>query len=657
MEFASAYAYVGKREKEKYKAEVLKKRKINRKQRLVKNSSSSDSEEKLQIDLSLSESSSESLSGSGSSHDDETRQVTRADTNIIALNLGSLEIEGTTLFTGDPTFCENCQSVFSFLSILEERGSAQWWKCEFCDFENEVFMDENEIPKNESVDYILEPPIVNKVGDDESIVVFCIDTSGSMCSTSEVSSSQFKMKKKAVPNEFSQFMDGSDQYFPGQRKDVVYVSRLECVQAAVDQQLENFKQQFPNKRIVIVDFNSEVTIHDVNRKHTIAGDRLNDANYLRNAVSGLNLDLSVDALTGYDALSKTVFSLEEKGQTALGPALLISTSIASLRPGSTVVLCTDGLANIGLGAFEEASPNEMDAIEKFYVDAANEAKNNGVSVSIISIQGTTVNLEYIAKVATITNGMNDIVNPLNLSKNFNFLMENPVIATNVSVKMHLHTGLSLVNEENPINSHSCLRQIGNANHETTISFEYTKSETHDLTGKDKLPFQVQINYSRLDGAKCVRVVAKQQDVTESREMAEDNINVAVVGIHTVQQTAKLTEEGDYTKARMTSLTNKRMVKKALKKKSNIQDRELKQYNVWMAETEKIDKAIVGAQDDERAYGDAYDSNSDDSTEKEKTVNYSKKMERLKGRKARRTQQDQFSNVMHQQQKPKYSYYF
>lgn len=45
--------------------------------------------------------------------------------------------------------------------------------------------------------------------------------------------------------------------------------------------------------------------------------------------------------------------LEEKGKTALGPGLLSSLGMASKgKKGSTVVICTDGLANVGIGSME-----------------------------------------------------------------------------------------------------------------------------------------------------------------------------------------------------------------------------------------------------------------------------------------------------------------
>jgi hypothetical protein len=51
--------------------------------------------------------------------------------------------------------------------------------------------------------------------------------------------------------------------------------------------------------------------------------------------------------------------LEETGPTALGPALLTSIAMAAEgAPGSTVILCTDGLANVGLGTFDDVFSEE-----------------------------------------------------------------------------------------------------------------------------------------------------------------------------------------------------------------------------------------------------------------------------------------------------------
>lgn len=47
-------------------------------------------------------------------------------------------------------------------------------------------------------------------------------------------------------------------------------------------------------------------------------------------------------------------ALEETGPTALGPAILTAIGLAGEgAPGSSVIVCTDGLANIGLGGFDD----------------------------------------------------------------------------------------------------------------------------------------------------------------------------------------------------------------------------------------------------------------------------------------------------------------
>jgi hypothetical protein len=52
-------------------------------------------------------------------------------------------------------------------------------------------------------------------------------------------------------------------------------------------------------------------------------------------------------------------SLEETGPTALGPGVLTAIALAGEgAPGSTVIVCTDGLANVGLGSFEDLITEE-----------------------------------------------------------------------------------------------------------------------------------------------------------------------------------------------------------------------------------------------------------------------------------------------------------
>ncbi len=82
-------------------------------------------------------------------------------------------------------------------------------------------------------------------------------------------------------------------------------------------------------------------------------------------------------------------ALEETGPTALGPAVLTAIGLAGEgAPGSSVVICTDGLANVGLGNFEGVySEEDNQKVDDLYIKIGEYAKSKGVSVNIVSIEG------------------------------------------------------------------------------------------------------------------------------------------------------------------------------------------------------------------------------------------------------------------------------
>jgi hypothetical protein len=117
-------------------------------------------------------------------------------------------------------------------------------------------------------------------------------------------------------------------------------------------------------------------------------------------------------------IAQKLFALEDKGATALGPALLASVGVAAQKPGSKVILCTDGLANIGLGSMDTDDGANEEEAEAFYRRVAAYAKDNGVIINVISIKGTTCSMENLGILADTTGGQVDIVDPLELTKKF-----------------------------------------------------------------------------------------------------------------------------------------------------------------------------------------------------------------------------------------------
>lgn len=77
--------------------------------------------------------------------------------------------------------------------------------------------------------------------------------------------------------------------------------------------------------------------------------------------------------------------MEEGGQTALGPAMLVAITMASKVPGSKVVMCTDGLANIGLGNLDSESADQHAEASDFYSQLGEKAKQNGFVQTLLSV--------------------------------------------------------------------------------------------------------------------------------------------------------------------------------------------------------------------------------------------------------------------------------
>ena len=95
----------------------------------------------------------------------------------------------------------------------------------------------------------------------------------------------------------------------------------------------------------------------------------NAEDLLREAERELNQELKPVSETKA-RLTERVYDLEEGGQTALGPAVLLALNIAAKRRGSKLVICTDGLANRGLGNLELAQEEKVG--EEVKMDALNQ---------------------------------------------------------------------------------------------------------------------------------------------------------------------------------------------------------------------------------------------------------------------------------------------
>lgn len=609
------------------------------------------------------------------------RKFRRADTNIVSLRFDTLK-KPSTMHAGEVIQCSSCEAIMSNISKIEDDGPDKVWKCEFCGNRNLVDIEEEEKPGADDVTYLIEAALsttaIGSSGRDESIVVFCIDVSGSMTITTEVPGHQ-KLRGSATLRRLRRenTMEGM-QRLPSEARNITYISRLQAVQAAVDHQLGEMAREFPHRRVALITFSSEVSVigDGTGEVVTVSGQKLTDREELSKVGSELTLPRSIREVRA--SLGEKIFGLEEGGATALGPAIIVALSLASRQPGSKVILCTDGKSNEGVGKVENLQETDP-APDDFYEDIAATANSKGVLVSVVTISGTDCKLIQLGKLANNTGGQVNIVDPLKLTEEFSNVLADRIIATSVVATFIVHKDLYIGKEENAAFREQ--REIGNVNSDHEISFEFGlrrrktkdqaakpnpldrisevstsvedkaassrpsssdndgKTEAAMDTGTDmpsgsgtgeggasaqeerskaaddipsEVPFQVQITYTDVDGTKALRVLTQKKPVTRDREVAERDVDLNVLALHTERRSSELALMGDYTASRGVALMNQRLGWRSSHNSTDESRR--KMYRRVFSRVQTVENTVSDKQKQElRTYGRTH---SDDEEEEE-----------------------------------------
>jgi hypothetical protein len=278
-----------------------------------------------------------------------------------------------------------------------------------------------------------------------------------------------------------------------------------------------------------------------------------------------------------------------------------------------IVLCTDGLANVGLGSvdddapaptapLEEGAPSAESAAEAFYRRVGEFAASKGVTIDVLGIEGDGCNLETLGALAEATGGDVTQVNPTNVTKNFSSILSKKILATHVSVTLLLHAGMAFRYQDG-VTGNKLFKDIGNVTEESQFSFEYSTRPSHEcapglLTGLTELPFQVQIRYTRLNGMQCVRVISRSQAVTEDRYAAEREMQTRVVAGHAAQQAAVTAQKGAYHASRVTGHAYNSLLARNMRDE---EDRTV--YRTWAQHQVQMDDMLGDEEREEEAvYG-------------------------------------------------------
>ncbi|XP_030635089.1 circularly permutated Ras protein 1 [Chanos chanos] len=452
----------------------------------------------------------------------------KANVNVVSLSVGSLVdiYKASSIKCNQkPVRCENCGAIMtSSASNLQNHQNVTVWNCEFCDGENVFSQTETgglrpslRPPTGRDVLYIDEDWDGDYENLEDMLVVFCVDISGSMSVTSEVAA-------------------GNSMRSP------TYVSRLQGVQDALQRALSSLLQTSPHRRVALVTFNDEVTVYGdgTGVPLSLRDWALVDYDHLQ--AQGEKYNTPHCIAETFQSLSQKVKELREHGATSLGPAALISVAMASKFTGSKVIICTDGRANIGLGQLEQENSHAPPQSPYFYSQLANYAAEKGVIVSVMTFEGEDCRLAEVGRLADHTGGRINIVNTGTVATEIQTALADNVLATNVVATLLAPDGVYFPYEEE---NHKLVREIGNVTEgvEVTFQFAVRQARVESFQRRDRIPFQLQLDFRTRDLQKVTRIITQQKRVTTSSYVWAGSLNMSVLGVHCAQLCARLTMEG------------------------------------------------------------------------------------------------------------------
>merc|ERR1711937_1067312 len=97
--------------------------------------------------------------------------------------------------------------------------------------------------------------------------------------------------------------------------------------------------------------------------------------------------------------------------------------------GCRVVVCTDGLANQGIGSVNRGGVT----IVPFYTEIAEHAMDRGVTVSMVTLEGEDCAMEHLGTTADLTGGQVEIVDPVALESKVAGIIARRTLATQATV--------------------------------------------------------------------------------------------------------------------------------------------------------------------------------------------------------------------------------
>uniref|UniRef100_A0A3Q4IDV4 VWFA domain-containing protein n=1 Tax=Neolamprologus brichardi TaxID=32507 RepID=A0A3Q4IDV4_NEOBR len=303
-------------------------------------------------------------------------------------------------------------------------------------------------------------------------------------------------------------------------------------------------------------------------------------------VSG-SMKITSEVQQHYRHLASRGCLLSASGATALGPAALLAIAMASRQPGSKVIICTDGKANTELGNLEVEDTDALTPVSStiFYQELGEFAADNGVTVSVLSIEGTDCRLDELGKLADRTRGKVVIASPSRLHPEFEQIIQNRTIATHCTVIILLPKSMCMKGEKEA--GHKGTREVGNVDPDTDITFQFRANEKVSEGEENKhsyrltrVSIQLQIKYRLRNGRTMLRLITADREVTDDGSAVLSSLCLAIIQLNSSQASAALAVRGRLLYARREGDTQKQLIERAIAEAEQT-------YNEWVKTMEPI----------------------------------------------------------------------
>ncbi len=543
------------------------------------------------------------------------------DVNIVGIEYQKI-LEKEFSLNEKPIKCSKCNAIlnmFSNINLIE--NDKYKWECEFCKKVNQIELNKDSIPLTKTIDYVIEKPKeieTPKIGekkvnlDDDTSLIFCFDISGSMSQSYNVSTDVFdkikgnlnkkKLKYKKL-DSYSGSEDEDDSFDNYYYRNMNSVNRLETLQAAITSNIKKITKDSPNVKVGLVTFNSDVTIYGDCLSKSIKIKEIDDEEKIKKlGVEYSNLISNPISKTS-DKILSVLNSIEENGCTALGPGIVLSLSLLkNAKKGSRIFLCTDGLANEGIGKIE--GEEEKENIEKnkvFYENIGNEALKKGISINLITFKDQHSGIEILMKMVEKSGGEIMRVTPEQIVEDFSDMLQSNTIGMNTTLEIKLHNLLMFRNENDEFlsNDKSTFKKlIGNIRNDMIDYFEFKFKKAKMISDMNininevkKIPIQCIIEYTDKNNGKYIEVFTDLKTVSSNKEEILKIADFDVVSGNAIQKSAKLAMEGKYRDAQVNNMA----WKKFLNQNQNISHQNHETYSMFKANMNNFNQNLVFVQ--------------------------------------------------------------